>query len=243
MCIFFIIRMNITYIDWNKYFWMWCNFDITRLENTMHKKNENLWLTQSSAILSFLFNPYRLLSSAYITNIQLVRIFISVLVILLPCYICFYIKCVMCVTFSTFYFLTDFQRGGFRCSMCPMAFDSLWSLHVHQSAHTGSRPLECRLCHRSFTEPGNLKRHLLTHTGERPFECRVCLRRFNQLTHLKRHEETHSDHRFDCHVCGKSFKRSETVKKHIEMNHPEFAKDSIVDDSTKSPEKFKDETI
>lgn len=65
------------------------------------------------------------------------------------------------------------EKPPHKCNVCNKSYNTLASLKIHASVHTGDKPHLCKFCGKAFRTLGQVKIHERQHSGEKPFKCPV----------------------------------------------------------------------
>ncbi|XP_059173301.1 zinc finger protein 573-like [Physella acuta] len=107
------------------------------------------------------------------------------------------------------------KSGIFRCSNCPVVFDSKSEFHKHVVIHKTI----CHFCNVDFKHSNLLKSHYNTDHYEQMLKCNQCDKRFPAENKLKEHQRHHRfSVRNQCPKCGAMVYR---LSLHMRASHPE----------------------
>ena len=106
---------------------------------------------------------------------------------------------------------------AYSCSHCDAKFKRKFNLKVHETVHTGEKPLKCDKCNLGFALRSRLKKHMKIHLG---YPCKECDFKAEHWSGLRQHMV---QHRQQCPKCCKKFATTATLQSHL-IKHEEVFK-------------------
>ncbi|XP_058820351.1 zinc finger protein 16-like [Topomyia yanbarensis] len=109
------------------------------------------------------------------------------------------------------------NKRAWKCSLCPLRFNTETMLRNHYRVHSGDKLFKCRHgCDNRYKGPGDRTRHeKLVHLGIKPFSCLTCSDSFVRKRDLQLHERKHTGRKlYPCDFCGDGFDKLSEFKLH-----------------------------
>ncbi|KAH9628106.1 hypothetical protein HF086_018322 [Spodoptera exigua] len=109
-------------------------------------------------------------------------------------------------------------RRGPWCRQCGLQFTTLWSCERHLDVHR-KKSYACPVCGRTYREKYLILKHIPSHFESVLHVCKVCGKVFSLRSRLVQHSKTHSDLRaYKCSVCNKGFMKASVLEQHLNIH-------------------------
>ena len=118
---------------------------------------------------------------------------------------------------------SDFDKVGFKCTVCDKIFQQKMYLLRHLRIHTPENyeRIQCRKCG-AHVRKMYYNKHLRWHSMKRKYACSVCNKKFKSLSTLNLHYNIHTgDTHYECEICDYKTSHKHNFIAHISKHSSE----------------------